>query len=211
MFERFTQSARDAVVAAQGEARSLDHGWIGTEHLLLGLLADPGAPVAVALAPLGVTAATVRAELVRTLGTGPAARPTPATSQDDDEALRQIGIDIDAVRRRVEEQFGPGALEEECRPARSRRPWWRPRLVRAARAGRSGAPAGHIPFTKRAKKALELSLRESIATASGEIRAEHVVLGLLRAEGLAVALVEGLGATPAQVRALMLGRLGRAA
>ena len=211
MFERFTQSARAAVVAAQSEARSLDHGWIGTEHLLLGLLADPAAPVAAALAPLGLTAAAVRAELVRTLGTGPAPGSTPAVSEDDDEALRRIGIDIDAVRRRVEEQFGPGALEEECRPDRSRRPWWRPGRSRAARTGRPGAPAGHIPFTRRAKKALELSLRESIATGSGDIRAEHVVLGLLRAEGMAVALVEGLGATPAQVRALMLDRLGRAA
>jgi ATP-dependent Clp protease ATP-binding subunit ClpA len=210
MFERFTQSARRAVAVAQDEARSLDHGWIGTEHLLLGLLADPGTPVSTAVAGLGVTHDRVRAELVRTLGTGPAAPLAEPAREQDDEALREIGIDIDAVRRRVEEQFGPGALEE-CTPAPSQRPWWRLGRRRDEPGPRPAAPKGHIPFTRRAKKALELSLRESISTASGEIAAEHVMLGLLRAEGLAATLLEGLGARPAEVRARMLDQLGRAA
>ena len=213
MFERFSQSARDAVVAAQSEARALDHGWIGTEHLLLGLL-RPASPVAAPLASLGLTQTAVRAELVRTLGTGPAARSAerhPPLEQDDDEALRRIGIDIDAVRRAVEEQFGAGALDAPCPPERSRGRWWRRGRGRAGSAVRPGAPSGHIPFTKRSKKALELSLRESVATASGEIAAEHLVLGLLRADGLGVTLIESTGTTAAQVRAVVLGRLGRAA
>ena len=91
MFERFTESARGAVVGAQVEARSLGHSWIGTEHLLLAVLADRDSAISAALLPLGLTDETVRAGLLQELG------PAPV---DDHEALRDLGIDLDAVRRR---------------------------------------------------------------------------------------------------------------
>ena len=96
MFERFTDRARRAVALAQDEARMLDHGWIGTEHILLGLIHE---------------------------GEGVAAK-----------ALESLGISLDAVRQQVEEIIGQGQQ----------------------------APSGHIPFTPRAKKVLELSLREAL-------------------------------------------------
>ena len=108
MFERFTDAARAAVVGAQAEARALGHGWIGTEHLLLAVVQDPDRPVARQLAGLGLTHDRLHAEVVTTLG----------GHHDDGSALRDLGIDLDAVRARVEEQFGPGALD--LPPARAR-------------------------------------------------------------------------------------------
>ena len=109
MFERFTDSARAAVVGAQAEARALGHGWIGTEHLLLAVLRDPDRPVARQLAGLGLTHDRLHAEVVTTLG----------GDHDDGSALRDLGIDLDAVRARVEEQFGPGALDLASRRPRA--------------------------------------------------------------------------------------------
>ena len=105
MFERFTDAARAAVVGAQTEARALGHGWIGTEHLLLAVVQDPDRPVARQLAGLGLTHDRLHAEVVTTLG----------GHHDDGSALRDLGIDLDAVRARVEEQFGPGALDPAAR------------------------------------------------------------------------------------------------
>src|ERR1700749_1727994 len=150
MFERFTEDARSAVVRAQTEARSLGHGWIGTEHLLLAVLADEASGVTAALRTLGLDAARVREQVLAQVGAG----------VDDDTALRDLGIDLDAVRRRVEERFGPGALDVPRGQPR------RGRVRRILRGGRRrppvpcGAPSGHIPFTPRAKKSLELALRE---------------------------------------------------
>jgi ATP-dependent Clp protease ATP-binding subunit ClpA len=198
MFERFTTDAREVVVGAQREARSLGHGWIGTEHLLLAALADRTTPVSQALEPLCLSHDAVRAALLGELGAG----------QDDGAALRDLGIDLDDVRRRVEERFGPGALDRPVqRPGR--------RLLRRRRAVRPECrevgPAGHIPFTRAAKKALELSLREALALRVKEIRVEHLVLGTMRAEGLASRVVTRLGVPPDDVRRAVLDRLGRAA
>jgi ATP-dependent Clp protease ATP-binding subunit ClpA len=196
MFERFTDSARAAVVGAQTEARALGHGWIGTEHLLLAVVRDPDRPVARQLAGLGLTHDRLHAEVVTTLG----------GHHDDGSALRDLGIDLDAVRARVEEQFGPGALDPE--PAAPRR-GLRGRLRRHRRAARECG--GHIPFSRSAKKALELALRESVGLGSREILIEHLVLGLMRADGLATTLVTRLGVAPTDVRRKVLDGLGRAA
>jgi ATP-dependent Clp protease ATP-binding subunit ClpA len=114
MFERFTQRARRVVVLAQEEARLANHNYIGTEHLLLGLIHEQDGVASRALAAAGVT--------------------------------------LDAARAQVESMIGPGQQE----------------------------PSGHIPFTPRAKKILELSLREALEQKQSYIGTEHILLGLLR-------------------------------
>jgi ATP-dependent Clp protease ATP-binding subunit ClpC len=129
MFERFTDRARRVVVLAQDEARRLNHGYIGTEHILLGLVRE---------------------------GEGVAA-----------QALEALGIGLDAVRHQVEEIVGRG----------------------------KDTPGGHIPFTPRAKKVLELSLREALQLGHDYIGTEHILLGLIReGEGVAARVLVALGA-----------------
>jgi ATP-dependent Clp protease ATP-binding subunit ClpC len=129
VFERFTDRARRVVVLAQEEARMLNHTYIGTEHLLLGLVHE---------------------------GEGVAAK-----------ALESLGVSLEAVRQQVEEVIGSGQQ----------------------------APAGHIPFTPRAKKVLELSLREALQLGHNYIGTEHILLGLIReGEGVAAQLLTKLGA-----------------
>ncbi|NEK60289.1 Clp protease [Geodermatophilus sabuli] len=155
MFERFTREAREVVVGAQQEARALRHGRIGTEHLLLGLLAQPGTTSARALGRHGITRQVVVDALA------------PLAGDDlDAAALTSVGIDLDAVRTTVEATFGPGALDAPRDPRE---------------------PSGHIPFTPRAKKVLELSLREALAMRSRSITDGHILLGLLR-EGAGLAM-----------------------
>jgi ATP-dependent Clp protease ATP-binding subunit ClpA len=105
MFERFTNGAREAVVAAEDEARRLGHGYIGTEHLLIAVLDQRDSIGGRLLAERGLTVERVRDEVRLVVGPGPI----------DPEALATIGIDLDEVRRRVEEVFGAGALEPERR------------------------------------------------------------------------------------------------
>ncbi|MGY2066148.1 Clp protease N-terminal domain-containing protein [Blastococcus sp. SYSU DS0619] len=163
MFERFTTEAREVVVGAQHQARELRHDRIGTEHLLLGLLAQQGTTSATVLARHGITRAEVATDVVRFSG-----------GQDlDAEALTSVGIDLDAVRSSVEAAFGPGALD-------------------GPGAGR--ARGGHIPFTPRAKKVLELALREALALKSRSISDAHILLGVLReGEGLAAKVLHDRG------------------
>ena len=135
MFERFTERARRAVVLAQEEARKLDHGYIGTEHLLLGLIRE---------------------------GEGVAAK-----------ALESLGISLKTVREQVVARVGRG-----------QRP-----------------PSGHIPFTERAKRVLELSLRESGQLGHRYIGTEHVLLAIVReGDGIAAQVLTGLGADLDRVR-----------
>ncbi len=135
MFERFTDRARRVVVLAQEEARMLNHNYIGTEHILLGLIHE---------------------------GEGVAAK-----------ALESLGISLDAVRQQVEEIIGQGQQ----------------------------APSGHIPFTPRAKKVLELSLREALQLGHNYIGTEHILLGLIReGEGVAAQVLVKLGADLNKVR-----------
>jgi ATP-dependent Clp protease ATP-binding subunit ClpC len=135
MFERFTDRARRVVVLAQEEARMLNHNYIGTEHILLGLIHE---------------------------GEGVAAK-----------ALESLGISLEGVREQVEEIIGQGQT----------------------------APAGHIPFTPRAKKVLELSLREALQLGHNYIGTEHILLGLIReGEGVAAQVLQKLGADLNRVR-----------
>jgi ATP-dependent Clp protease ATP-binding subunit ClpA len=199
MFERFTQAAREVVVRAQQEARSLGHPWVGTEHLLLGVLAQPDAPGVRALAELGVTLDTARAAVGQMVGIG-------GLGAGDADALRTLGIDLDEVRNRVEAAFGPGALDRPP-PHRAQRrlPWRRGRC-------QPGDLAGHLPFMPRAKRALERSLREALALGDRHIGVDHILLGLLDPKGnMAVELLRHLGADPEAVRARVLHGLGEAA
>ena len=188
MFERFTQPARQTVVEAQAAARRLDHGWIGTEHLLLGLLAANDSIAGRVLGGLGITAEAVEREVLAIVGRGGDA--------GDAAALAAIGIDLDEVRRRVEASFGPGALR------------WPPPVCGRGRKGRVGP---HIPFTPRTKKVLELSLREALRLKHNSIGTEHLLLGLVReGEGLACQILVRLGAGMQTVRTRVLDELRRA-
>ena len=206
MFERFTHAARDAVKRAQEEARDLQQSPIGTQHLLLALLAEPTGSVATApaLTAKGVDARFVRAEVIRQVGpgTGPS-DPLPDADAEDAAALKAIGIDLDAVRRTIEENFGPGALLLPRATAPKRRG-----LLRRSRTYTSG----HIPFSPRSKKVLELSLREAIRLKHNFIAPEHIVLGILReGQGLAVQILTGAGVDPAQLREEVTAALRREA
>jgi ATP-dependent Clp protease ATP-binding subunit ClpC len=135
LFERFTDRARRVLVLAQEEARLLNHSFIGTEHILLGLIHE---------------------------GEGLAAK-----------ALESLGISLEAVREKVEETIGPAGT----------------------------APTGSPPFTPRAKKVLELSLREALQLGHNYIGTEHMLLGLVReGEGVAAQVLVNLGADLSRVR-----------
>jgi ATP-dependent Clp protease ATP-binding subunit ClpA len=166
MFERFTPAAREVIVRAQEEARALAHDFIGTEHLLLGLCDGRAGRAAELLGEIGLDRAAVRDEVVR-------ATPARPEGRLDAEALASIGVDLDAVRTRVEGAFGPGALD---RPGR-----------------RCAGDA--TPFTGRSKKSLELAVREARALGSAELRAEHLLLGLLHeGDGVAARILAAHGA-----------------
>ena len=170
MFERFTSQARSVVTHAQHVARELGHPSIGTQHLLLAILDEPGGAGARALGTLGVEAHVVRDD-VRRLD-----RERAAFSDEDVDALRTVGIDLDEVRRSVEEAFGPGALERDA-------------------TCRRGPTRGHVPFTRGAKKALELSLREALRLGHRHIGTEHLLLGLVRDDRCTAArILSGRGA-----------------
>lgn len=163
MFERFTSQARSVAVRAQSEARELGHHHVGTQHVLLGLLGEAESAGGRVLHELGVRRGDVRAEVERTF-----VREPTGFSDEDADALQSLGIDLDEIRRTMEEAFGPGALERGLR----RRP---------------GRGRGHIPFTPGAKKALELSLREALHLGHSYIGTEHVLLGLVRDEARSAA------------------------
>ena len=188
MLKRFTSGAREVVERAQAEARGLGHGWIGTEHLLLGLLGEGDGIAARALQAAGVTAEAVRHEVGRVIG-------NPLVSGPDADALRAIGIDVEHVRARIEESFGPGALE------RAHLGGCRRRLSR-----------GFIPFSCRSKKVLELSLRESLRLRHNYIGSEHILLALLReGRGVAARILVRSGVRADDLRRAVLAALGKVA
>ena len=173
MFERFTDRGREALVRAQEEARALGHGWIGTEHLLLGAASDRDGLAARILAEAGISIEELRDAVAGAVGRGGGNR--------DADALAAIGIDLAAVREAIESTFGRGAIE------RTR--------------------AGCVPFTPRAKKALEIARREATALGHDYAGTEHLLLGLASSEGLAHELLAQLGLERKRLRALVVETL----
>ena len=183
MFERFTTQARSVVILAQDEARELGNPNVGKHHLLLGILSEPDTAGGRALAALGIDGNEVRDDVRRF------EQDRAAFSEQDADALRSVGIDLDEVRRTVEESFGAGALERSTSGGR--------------RLG-----AGHIPFTAGAKKALELALREAIHLGHRSIGTEHLLLGLVRDEtSSAATILAARGADRERVRAEVLRQI----
>ena len=200
MFERFTNRARQVVVEAQNEARHLHHHHIGTEHLLLALLSSDGGLAQTVLRDAGLDRDRCRAGAARLYQ---AARGELSAS--DAAALRAIGIDLDAVRAKIEESFGPGALQPPCEPRRRRG-----LLGRRRRA--QHVTLGYIPFTPRAKKVLELALREALVLNHRYIGTEHILLGLVReGQGLAAKVITDAGVDLADLRDRTIAALKRAA
>jgi ATP-dependent Clp protease ATP-binding subunit ClpA len=226
MFERFADTARRVVVQAEEDAGRLGHDYIGCEHLLLAAAAADE-PASAVLRDHGVTPERVEVEVLRTIGRGPMADPLSGL---DRQALASIGIDLDAVRARIEALFGPDALTGAHLPARrSRRPRWEKgplaaltRRRRRCRAGRDArltdrrgdalllvypAPGGNLRFTARAKKSLAASLREAQALHDNYIGVQHLVLALLALEdGVVPAIVSALGTPATSLRAAVLAR-----
>jgi ATP-dependent Clp protease ATP-binding subunit ClpA len=153
MFERFVPQSRQTVVLSQQEARHLRSPSIGAEHLLLGLLGLTDNAATQALHERGMRVEDVRVRIAR-------AASSAAENELDPQALATLGIDLEAVRRATEANFGPGALDSKRGPA----------------------PRGHIPFTPVAKKSLELALREAHHLEHDYIGPEHLLLGLLGAD-----------------------------
>ena len=204
MFERFTDDARAVVALASEHARRLGHRYVGGEHILLAAV-TAGQPASAVLCAHGVTPEFVEEEIVRRVGLGAGAGLFGGLDKD---ALATIGIDLDAVRARIEASFGPQALARAAqaahrdprrrpgpRPPRPARRWRRrkhaQRAMPAAPApgprppeatGRYCAPgprpSGHIPFTPASKKILELTLREAVALHDSHIGVEHITLAL---------------------------------
>jgi len=189
MFDRLTSGARRAVELAQAEARSMRHAYVGTEHLLLGLLGEEHGIAARVLRAAGVAAAAVRDDVQRLV-------TDPLMSGPDANALRAFGIDVDVVRARIEASFGPGSLE-------------RARLGGCFR----GRPfRGGIPFSRRSKKVMELSLREALRLGHDYIGTEHILLALLgKGEGLAAQILADSGAPADDLRRSVLAAVGRVA
>lgn len=218
MFERFTRAARQVVVEAQEEARELGHDWIGTEHLLLAAVQHADAPGAATLARAGVTHAACRRAVARTVGD-----ERGALGPEDAEALRAFGIDLGEVRRRTESIFGGGALDGPPPAGAGRARGLLPFIRRRQRGGRgsgdglgaaaqASAPAGHIRFAARAKKTLELALREAAQRKDRHIGVEHVVLALLRSEDrTSQEVFRQLALTPGEMRGRITAELRRAA
>ncbi|MEA2901943.1 MAG: hypothetical protein QOH36_1830 [Actinomycetota bacterium] len=211
MFERFTDRARRVVELSQDEARSLHHSYLGTEHLLLALIREEDGVAAHVLADAGVSAADVRADVLDIVGRG-AAGAVDLLGPTDVDALRSIGIDVDSIRQRIEESFGPGALELANRRPGRRRLRGRPRLYGRSCPRPPARVGGHIPFTPRSKKVLELSLREAIHLRHNYIGTEHILLGLLReGEGLAAMVLVRRGLSIEELRQRVLIAIGKVA
>jgi len=165
MFERFTDRARTVVLAAKTKAQERGDDEIHLVHMLYGLAASDGV-AARALTALGVDAAAIERELGRAGAAGGAPGGGAADEGDDDaEALAAIGIDLDEIRRRIEESFGPGALQR----------------VPLTPKGPLNWTGGRFRIDDQAKLSLALSIREARAMRHSYIGTEHLLLGVLRA------------------------------
>ena len=192
MPEQFTGDARQVVVRASEQARRLGHRFIGGEHLLYGLASDQG-EVGAVLRERGVTPERVEAEFVRLIGPRNTAGGSLFDTLDRD-ALTSIGIDLDAVRERIEAAFGPAALAPAApgAPAASALRRW----LRSRPGWDSGPVTGHMPLTRRAKKCLDGSLYEAQAHPGVDRGAEHIALALLAMdEGVPPRILSAIGAS----------------
>lgn len=162
MFERFTDRARRVLALAQDDALALGHNFLGTEHILLGLIEEADGVAGRALSGFGLDAATVRADIGDIVGC-----PGGAGGPIDAEVLRTIGIDLDEVIKASAESFGAHRV---CK------------AMQTPGSGKVGAPA----FVPRAKKVLELALREALTLGHNYIGTEHLLLAIIR-EGQGVA------------------------
>ncbi len=200
---------------AQEEARSLGHGYVGTEHLLLALIREEQGIAACVLIAAGVSLPDVRSDVLGIVGEGAAASAGPGdlVAPADADALRAIGIDVDSIRERIEESFGPGALELANRRSRRRRVQFRRPRHRGTPCSGSMLPfRDHLPFTPRSKKVLELSLREALHLRHNYIGTEHILLGLLReGEGLAAMVLTRRGLGIEDLRQRVLSAIGKVA
>jgi ATP-dependent Clp protease ATP-binding subunit ClpA len=191
MFERFTRHARVAVVLAQEEARELRTREIEPQHILLGVLQAAGNDLSAVLSGYGLTADVVRARLIE------ASPKTDESFDEDADALRAIGIDLRAVRDSMARAFGPDVFDKALPRSRRRRGGQR--------------RSGRIPFTRAAKKTLELALREALGYKDNEIGCEHLMLGIMRSgDKAAIGLITEHVYT-AQLRASILALLDKAA
>ncbi len=207
MFERFNSEARGVLVLAQEQARSLGHEWVGTEHLLLGLAAQVDGTAAEALSEVGLDLATLRRAVVEAIGPGNAAGGRGTLRAEDEVALRSVGIDMDVVRAKVEEVFGRGALDQPLPTVRQRGRW--PRRPRGG-CRHPGTRGPNRPLAPKAKKSLELALRESLALRHDWIGPEHVLLGVLRVpDCMAVMILVSRGVRRDDLRGRVLARIGR--
>ncbi|PXX64987.1 ClpA/ClpB-like protein [Nocardia tenerifensis] len=193
MFERFTKTARMAIVLAQEDARELRSPNIEIEHVLLGLLSQGEDDLKALLAEEGITHAGV----MRALAAQGKGEPL---GEEDAAALRSIGIDLDAVRETLEANFGEDVFDRAV-PQERRGPFGRGR----------GGNFGHIPFTREAKKVLELSLREALARKDKTIEAGHVLLAILRAPNQTTVRLLGGSESIDGLRPKVLALLDRAA
>jgi len=187
MFERFTDKARKVVILAKTKATERGDDQIRPVHMLYGLVSTDGM-AASALTALGVDPAAVERELGRTApGSGPASGEADG---GDAEALAAIGIDLDEIKRRIEESFGSGALERVPLTPRGPLNW-------------TGGLGSRLPLNDQAKLSLALSLKEARALHHNYIGTEHVLLGLLRVAErnphgeFAATTLPGLGLDPA--------------
>ncbi|WP_225731582.1 MULTISPECIES: Clp protease N-terminal domain-containing protein [unclassified Nocardia] len=191
MFERFSRSAKTAIVIAQEDARELRAPRIEVEHVLLGLLSQGEPELKQLLAEAGLTHKGAM-ERLRQAGNG-----IPLGAEDA-EALRSIGIDLDAVRESLEATFGADALDRPLPREERPGPFGR---------GRDRMNFGHIPFSRDAKKVVELALREALARKDRSIEAGHVLLGILRAPNETVSGLlggaEGISVLRTKVHALL--------
>jgi ATP-dependent Clp protease ATP-binding subunit ClpA len=193
MFERFTDKARKVVILAKNKATERGDDQIRPVHMLYGLVSTDGV-AARALTALGVDPAAVERELGRSAPEGPA--PLGEAASGDAEALAAIGIDLDEIKRRIEDSFGPGALERV--PLAPKGPLNR---------------TGHLPLNDQAKLSLALSLKEARALRHNYIGTEHVLLGLLRVAEryprgeFAAATLPDLGLDPATARGRVLAEV----
>jgi ATP-dependent Clp protease ATP-binding subunit ClpA len=184
MFERFTAASREVVIRANGEAVALGDPSIDAGHILLALLDERAGPASAVLRAAGLEHGQMRAELARR-------SVVPLLDEADAEALKSVGIDLDAVLARMSESFGADSLA----------------------GGQQGSRRGRqsLRFDGTAKKTLQSALRVAVGRHDRSLGPEHLLLGLLAEPNTATAVLERLGVDTAELRTNLLALLDKAA